>query len=333
MTAHEHITPPCVDAVPIITAEPLVAGASSLTLEAFMQTLWNAFLNLLCFAAGIAFTIFTGIPVINIWLRLGIVIAGCAYNGYLGASINQHNNQRFTSYAKSLWFGMFVFLGYVTAPFIVYFMLSVQNAGLLMAIAGLSTLTLSLALIGFAYLLHCSGADKNTLLWGPLLGNILLGLFAASIMNIFLHIPLLTLVIAIGSAVLYSFYLVFDIVYHLSITEIAPVFSEFICVQAAANMALDVTNIFISILKIMAYFNQKAGSASKTDISQDIMKIFTVIGGVLIGGAIVLGIKKAVSGSARSYEFNANGNPYAAPGRGYATASPEYTTALQGGSS
>ena len=277
-----------IDAIPVVHAEPIIDGVTHLTTRTFIRTLWNAFANLLFFAAGIALTIFTGIPVINIWLQLGIVIAGCFYNAYLDGSLNRDNIQTNTSKARMLWFSMFLFLGYVTAPFIMHFMVSVQNAGLLMAIAGLSTITLSLALIGFAYMSYSMGATDNKLLWAPLLGNILLGLLAASIMNIFFHIPVLTLLISIGTAVLYSFYLVFDVVYQLCMTDKKPYASDFISVQASANIALDILNIFISILKIMAFFNSKDGHDSDTDIVQDFIKIFTVIGALFVGGAIVV---------------------------------------------
>ena len=272
-------------------AQPLFRGARGarhLTTKVFIKTLWNAFFNLLFFAAGIALTIFTGIPVINIWLQLVILIAGCFYNADLASSINTTNIQSNTSKARMLWFSMFLFLGYVTAPFIMHFMVSVQNAGLLMAIAGLSTISLSLALIGFAYMSYSMGATDNKLLWGPLLGNLLLALIAASVMNIFFHIPVLTLLISIGTAVLYSFYLVFDVVFQLCTTDASPEASDFISVQASANIALDVLNIFISILNIMAYFSPKDGHDSDTNITADIVRIFRVVAGLFVGGAIVV---------------------------------------------
>jgi len=85
---------------------------------------------------------------------------------------------------------------------------------------------------------------------GKILFITLLIVIAASLLNIFLKLPMLQLVIASVSAVLFSFFILYDTQNIIR----GNVSSE---VEAAVALYLDFLNLFISLLQILGFFNRE----------------------------------------------------------------------------
>ena len=83
---------------------------------------------------------------------------------------------------------------------------------------------------------------------GKMLFITLIIVIAASILNIFLHLPMLHLIISAVSAVLFSFYILYDTQHIIR----GNVSSE---IEAAVSLYLDFLNLFISLLNLLGYAN------------------------------------------------------------------------------
>ncbi|XP_033095809.1 protein lifeguard 4-like [Anneissia japonica] len=81
--------------------------------------------------------------------------------------------------------------------------------------------------------------------WGAGLFSVLLVLIVASIMQLFLQSEVMNLMIAIGGAVIFSLFLIYDT--HLLMHKLSP--EEYIL--ASINLYLDIINLFLYILRIL----------------------------------------------------------------------------------
>jgi len=75
-------------------------------------------------------------------------------------------------------------------------------------------------------------------------------IIAASILNIFLHLPMLQLIIAAVSAILFSFYILYDTQNLIQ----GNITNE---IEAAVSLYLDFLNLFISLLQLLGFANDE----------------------------------------------------------------------------
>jgi modulator of FtsH protease len=85
---------------------------------------------------------------------------------------------------------------------------------------------------------------------GKMLFITLIVLIVAGIANIFLHLPMLQLIIASVGAVLFSMFILFDTQNIIK----GNVSSE---IEAAVALYLDFLNLFISLLQILGFLNSE----------------------------------------------------------------------------
>ncbi|WP_456488929.1 Bax inhibitor-1/YccA family protein [Caminibacter pacificus] len=85
---------------------------------------------------------------------------------------------------------------------------------------------------------------------GKILFITLLVVIGASILNIFLHLPMLQLIIASVSAILFSFFILYDTQNIIR----GNVSSE---IEAAVMLYLDFLNLFVSLLQILGFLNNE----------------------------------------------------------------------------
>jgi modulator of FtsH protease len=142
-----------------------------------------------------------------------------------------------------LLFGFTFMTGFTLAPTLAFFI--AKNMGYVIAEAFFLT---ALAFGGFTIFAMNTKRDFTTL--GKILFITLLVIVGASILNIFLHLPMLQLIIAVISAVLFSFYILYD-TQNLIRGNIS---SE---IEAAIELYLDFLNLFISLLQILGFLNNE----------------------------------------------------------------------------
>ena len=111
------------------------------------------------------------------------------------------------------------------------------------------------------------------------------------LLNSFFQMPLLLLIQGVGGAFLFSLYLLGDIVQHIKMSELfsnaSENFKDIICIISGVSIALDIANIFISVLKIMAACSAKENKGS---IGSDLYKIGSALIGPIIALGAILGI-------------------------------------------
>ncbi len=94
---------------------------------------------------------------------------------------------------------------------------------------------------------YATTTDKDYLGMGHILMYILVGVIVISLINIFfIGSSILSLGIAIGTMVLFSFFIIYDTQQVIK-TDIDPL-------QAAMNLYLDILNLFVSLLQIFMSF-------------------------------------------------------------------------------
>jgi len=142
-----------------------------------------------------------------------------------------------------LLFGFTFMSGFTLAPTLAFFIS--KNMGYVIAEAFFLT---ALAFGGLTIFAMNTKRDFTTL--GKILFITLLVVFGASILNIFLHLPMLQLIIAVVSAVLFSFYILYD-TQNLIRGNIS---SE---IEAAIQLYLDFLNLFVSLLQILGFLNNE----------------------------------------------------------------------------
>jgi len=85
---------------------------------------------------------------------------------------------------------------------------------------------------------------------GKMLFITLLVVIGASILNIFLHLPMLHLIISAVSAILFSFFILYDTQNIIK----GNVSSE---IEAAVSLYLDFLNLFVSLLNLLGFMNDE----------------------------------------------------------------------------
>ncbi|WCK57269.1 Bax inhibitor-1 family protein (plasmid) [Aneurinibacillus sp. Ricciae_BoGa-3] len=129
-------------------------------------------------------------------------------------------------------------------PAIVY---HVSHTGATMVLTALGITT---ALFG-GLTLYASTSQRSFVSWGTTLFFSLLLIIIFSIVNLFLHAPLLFLALSIVGAIVFSAYVLYDIsiIRNSDITEEDVPF-------AVLNLVLDFVNLFEEILNIVSFFRR-----------------------------------------------------------------------------
>ncbi len=133
--------------------------------------------------------------------------------------------------------------GFTLAPTLAMFL--AKNMGYVIGEAFLLT---SVAFAGLTIFAMNTKRDFTTM--GKMLFITLIVVVVASIVNIFLHLPILSLIIASVSAILFSFFILYDtqnIINGYIETEI----------EAAVALYLDFFNLFVSLLQILGFLNSE----------------------------------------------------------------------------
>lgn len=244
--------------------------------------------NLLLIALSIGATYFFAIPILPpLWI-LGITLLITFYISYLAkkqATLANNNALRLTV------FGLFVWLGYTLTPYILSFVFFIPNGAMLLLGSAIATFCISITTALYARYIIETQQDKKYVLIQPLLMNILFGLIVISLLNIFLHIPLLMLIESLAGACLFTLFLFCDMINNGNAqrTDMNNVQKEHLTILCGANIALDIANIFISLLDIMAILNSKK---SRQSVGASFMNIVKTLVGPLLMLGVVLGINE-----------------------------------------
>ena len=142
-----------------------------------------------------------------------------------------------------LLFGFTFMTGFTLAPTLSFYI--AQNMGYVIGEAFFLT---ALAFGGLTIFAMNTKRDFTTM--GKILFITLLVVIGASLLNIFLHLPVLQLIIASVSAVLFSFFILYDTQNIIR----GNVSSE---IEAAIALYLDFLNLFISLLQILGFLNSE----------------------------------------------------------------------------
>ncbi|XP_041458510.1 protein lifeguard 4-like [Lytechinus variegatus] len=115
----------------------------------------------------------------------------------------------------------------------------------------IEALVLTLA-VSFSLLVFTVQSRKDFSTWGAGLYAGLMILIVGGLLQLFIpHSDMLELVIAIGGAIIFSLFLIYDI--HLIMHKLSP--EEYI--MASINLYLDLINLFLYILRILNQANKK----------------------------------------------------------------------------
>ena len=133
--------------------------------------------------------------------------------------------------------------GFTLAPTLSYYI--AHNMGYVIGEAFFLT---ALAFGGLTIFAMNTKRDFTTM--GKVLFIILLVVVGASLLNMFLHLPMLQLIIASVSAVLFSFFILYDTQNIIK----GNVTNE---IEAAISLYLDFLNLFISLLQILGFLNSE----------------------------------------------------------------------------
>ena len=188
-------------------------------------------------------------------------------------------------------FALFVWLGYTVSPFIAHFIFFIPNGPLLLAMAGGVTLLLSLSVALFAHIEIGYGNADKYMMMRPLLGNFILAIILIGLLNSFFQMPLLLLIQGVGGVFLFSLYLLGDIVNYIESTK-SCIFSsenvkEVLCIASGVSIALDIANIFVSVLKIIDACSEEGNKGS---IGSDLYNIGRALIGPIIALGAILGV-------------------------------------------
>jgi modulator of FtsH protease len=133
--------------------------------------------------------------------------------------------------------------GFVLAPTIALFIS--KGMGYVVGEAFLLT-----AVAFFGLTIFAMNTKRNFTTMSKMLFISLIILIVASLLNIFLQLPMLQLAIAAGGAVLFSFFILHDTQHIIQ----GNVDSE---IEAAVMLYLDFLNLFISLLQILGFLNSE----------------------------------------------------------------------------
>lgn len=202
-----------------------------------------------------------------------------------------------------LYFSLFFFLGYDLYPLIATFLFTIPNGPLLLVIALLSTFAITVSTITSIVFLQQSSLTIATS--QTVLTNLLLCSIAVVLLNIFLQIPLLLLIEGVIGALLFTIFLLIDIVSFILQNKSQfngscnHVRSEVNLNYAATNIALDIANIFINIFKILVELK----SEKKNTV--DFKPLLKILSTFVVGTLVVMGLASLIS---TDIEVSANGN-------------------------
>ncbi len=106
------------------------------------------------------------------------------------------------------------------------------------------------AIAFFALTVFAMNTKRDFTTMGKILFITLIIVVVAGLINIFLHLPLLQLIIASVSAILFSFFILYDTQNIIR----GNVTNE---IEAAVSLYLDFLNLFISLLQILGFLNNE----------------------------------------------------------------------------
>jgi FtsH-binding integral membrane protein len=257
--------------------------------------------NLAFMALGTFLSIYFAWPIMTLLPALvpTLLLVGILYIN-MSAALGKPTDENLSS-LRMTGFALFVWLGYTVSPFIAHFIFFIPNGPLLLAMAGVTTLLLSLSVALFAHIEIGHGNADKYMMMRPLLGNFILAIILIGLLNSFFQMPLLLLIQGVGGAFLFSLYLLGDIVQHIKMSELVSDarenFKDIICIISGVSIALDIANIFISVLKIMAACSAKENKGS---IGSDLYKIGRALIGPIIALGAILGINYLFSSAKES---------------------------------
>lgn len=267
---------------------------SNPTIPTFMgKSLHYTTTNLVVMVLGVAITYFCAIPIIGgLWAFLLTLLASFAISALAKRPINKENNNTL----RLAVFGLFAWLGHVLSPLIFQFIFIIPNGPLLLigAIMATAFITFTTALYA-QYTQETRQADKYILM-RPLLANLVIGLIAVGILNMFFQMPIITLLYGLAGACIFTLYLLSDIILvanlHSDATVVSAEKADHDAILCGAVIALDISNIFISILEIIGVMSNKG-----SDMGKSITTLFmTLLGPILMLG-VVFGFNEAFSAS------------------------------------
>ena len=244
--------------------------------------------NVALTAIGIGITYSFAIPMMAPLWSFGIAIALSFLINYLAKKDNTADNNNTLRLAI---FGLFIWLGYALSPFIFSFIFFIPNGPMLLIGAAIITAFISLTTALYArYVIETKQADKYILM-RPLLMNLVLGLIVVGLLNAFLHMPLLMLLEGLAGACVFTLFLLSDILVVAAVNQHSRQMSEAqqerLAILCGANIALDITNIFVSLLEIAAALGDKGNTQS---IGKSITTLVTTLVGPLLMLGVVFGI-------------------------------------------
>ena len=262
--------------------------------------------NLVLTAIGICITYFFAIPMIAPLWSFGAAIVLSFLITYLAKKDPTAENNNSLRLAV---FGLFIWLGYALSPYIFSFIFFIPNGPMLVIGAAITTAFISLTTALYArYAIETGQADKYILM-RPLLMNVILGLIVVGLLNGFLHMPLLMLLEGLAGACVFTLFLLSDILVVAAVNnqsggDMNEALEERMAILCGANIALDITNIFVSLLEIA---DALGDNNNRHSIGQSISNLVMTLVGPLLMLGVVFGIndwffkeKQTVGGTYRA---------------------------------
>ncbi len=148
-----------------------------------------------------------------------------------------------TPFNLILLFGFTFMTGFTLAPTLALFI--AKNMGYVIAEAFILS-----AVAFFALTIFAMNTKRDFTTMGKMLFIALIVMIVAGILNIFLHLPMLQLIIAAVGAVLFSLFILFDTQNIIK----GNISSE---IEAAVSLYLDFLNLFVSLLQILGFLNNE----------------------------------------------------------------------------
>jgi FtsH-binding integral membrane protein len=265
---------------------------SAATVPTFIDSALNyTTANLALLAMGVFITYFCAIPMMGPFITFGISIALSFLISYLAKKQNTAENNNTLRLAV---FGLFIWLGYALTPYILSFLFFIPHGPLLLIGAAITTAFITLTTAFYArYAIDTGQADKFILM-RPLLMNLVLGLIVMGVLNVFLQMPLILLLEGLAGACVFTLFLLSDIIMIATLNEhchaASPADKERLAILCGANIALDITNIFISLLEIAEALSNKS---SRNSIGNSLTTLFMTLVGPLLMLGVVFGMNDA----------------------------------------
>lgn len=287
----------------------LLAKASEKLPRALLNTFSNIGFLVLGTSLGLIFHSFIINPIIFV---IAFVVISFAIQYVL--SSNEVENK--ANKIRLLYFSLFTLTGYYLYPYIYIIMNFIPGGSFMIALATISTLVLSFSMAGFSYF-NLNKGNFNFGIKSGILLNVMLCLLAVAFLNLFFHMPLLTLIYSIGSAFVFSMFIMGDVTKFLVLANQDYVDEELLIVVASGSIALSIVDVFISILNTLLILNDKN---SRDSILSNIGKIFMVliVPIIAIGAIFFVNSKFEETAKASSNPCGSSSFPngYSTPDRG-----------------